>query len=456
MTYVVFALITAAALAYLYFSDVRAGATTVGDIDQDRTRLDERRDVIKHSLKDLEYEMSVGKIDAENFARLENGFLTEWDQVEQELKALPQPVTEARAATGGKCPGCGTTIITATARFCHACGGRLTQLLLGLVFFSLYLGTSQVSAFDIKVTVNNGTAGRVETSPMDIQLLKLEKGMQPVMKKAATAGRVEFLALPEMTTGPYMVQAEYRGVTYNRVIPPNMQSPAVVTLEIFENTTSTEKLRVRTLMELRRADKDAIAGLLIFFFVNRDNRTFTGGKNGVEFYLPAGAELGQASVSVGSGSSNIQWLKLAPQKTERANIYSAGQNIKPGERILQVTFRLPYNEKGTPVDFRSVYPQDAGIQLIAEPEDMQVAMGEKILNRVMDENLGRGLIGFRPHETAIQLRLAGGGVVQAKPTEEAEVEVLSPLTLWQKLLFPAVAVGIFLFAGFLRRRLALH
>lgn len=453
MIYVVFALITAAAVAYLYFNEARPGRGQAEPVDERRTRLNERRDVIKHSLKDLEYERSVGKIDAENFARLENGFLAEWDQIEEELKNLPE-ARSAQEAAQDKCPACGSAILTASARFCHACGGRLAQVLAAVVFFGLLAGGNALSAFDIRVTVNNATAGRIEATPLDVQLLKLEKGMQPVTKKTALAGKVEFLALPEMTSGPYMVQAEYRGVTYNKVIPPNVQSPADVTLDIFENTTSTEKLRVRTLMELRRADKDSIAGLLIFFFVNRDNKTFTGGKTGAEFYLPPGAEIGQASVSVGSGSSNIQWLKLQPQKSDRPNVYSSGQNIKPGERILQVTFRLPYAEKGTVIDFRSLYPQDAGIQLIAEPDDMLVTMGEKTLSRVMDESLGRGLIGFRPHETAIQLRLSGGGVAQAIQREEAEIEVLSPLSPWQKLVFPFAALGIFLLVALIRRRAA--
>jgi len=322
---------------------------------------------------------------------------------------------------------------------------------------TLFLGTlvSRLHAYDINVTLHNGTQGRSETSPVQVQLLKLEKGMQPVTAKAAAAGRVQFLNLPEMTAGPYMVQASYGGVTYSRVIPPNIPSPAEIKLEVFESTASPDKVKVRTLVELRRTEKESIAGFLILFFVNSGNRTFTAGADGLEFYLPAGAQVGQASISVGSGSSNIQWLKLTPQAGRRPNTYSVGQNVKPGERILQVQFRLPYKEAGTGVAFESLYPQDTGIQLIAEPEDMEVRQGDKLLTRTRDQTLGRGLISFTAREKSVSLRLAGGGIAEIQPAqEEAEIEIRSPLSLEQKILFPLAALLIFTGGIFLKRRFA--
>ena len=209
--------------------------------------------------------------------------------------------------------------------------------------------------------------------------------------------------------------------------------------------------RVRTLVELRRVEKGMLAGLMILFFINTDNRTFNPGKDGLSFYLPAVAEVDQASISVGSGASNIQWLKLNAQKGARRGIYTIGQSVKPGERILQVMFHMPYNEAGTQVEFQSLYPQDTGLQLIAEPENLSVKQGDKTLDRKLDENLGRGLISFSPRDTAVVLSFSGGGIAEFKKAEEvAEIEVKSPLQLWQKLLFPVVAILFFISVAWLR------
>ena len=115
--------------------------------------------------------------------------------------------------------------------------------------------------------------------------------------------------------------------------------------------------------------------------------------------------------------------------------------------------RQPYNEAGTQVEFQSLYPQDTGLQLIAEPDNVVVKQGDRQLNRTLDENLGRGLISFSPRDTTVALTFSGGGIAEFKKAEEtAEIEVKSPLQLWQKLVFPLVAILIFAFVAWLRGR----
>ena len=456
MIYVVFILIAAAAAIYLYVTEnrhiVRAGAGT----GRERIRLEERQQSIKLSLKDIEYEKTVGKMDDDNFARLQNELLTEWEANEKALAGLPAglaAVPNDSVQGEVRCPSCKTLIPVATARFCHACGHKLAQALLAVLLLFTVVSGNQLSALDIQATIKNATTNSIYTAPLSIQLLKLEQGMQPVAAKNSVGGKVRFADLPAMKTGPYMLQTVYQGVTYSRVIPPNMPEPIDTTLEIFESTESVSKLRVRTLVELRRVEKGMLAGLLILFFINTDNRTFSPGKDGLSFYLPAAAEVDQASISVGSGASNIQWLKLNAQKTARRGVFSVGQSVKPGERILQVMFHMPYNEAGTPVEFQSLYPQDTGLQLIAEPDNIVVKQGDKTLDRKLDENLGRGLISLSPRDTAVALSFTGGGIAEFKKAEEAaEIEVKSPLQLWQKLAFPVIAILIFVLAAWLRGR----
>jgi hypothetical protein len=230
-----------------------------------------------------------------------------------------------------------------------------------------------------------------------------------------------------------------------------MPSPVDVTLDVYESTTSAERVRVRTLVELRRVAEDKLAGTMILFFINRGNRTFIG-QRGLLFFLPAQAVVEQASVSVGSGASNIQWLKVTAEKAGAPGAYRIAQSVKPGERIVQVTFSLPYAAAGTSLSFRSVYPQDAGFQLIVEPEDVEVSQAGRQLARVKDASLGRGLISFPAAESRIELKLSGGSIAERR-AEEAELVIRSPLDTWQKLLFPLIALVLFFVLFHLRERL---
>jgi len=453
MIYFVFALIVAAALLYLIFSEGRTLRQGVTQALSELTRLKERAKSIKASLKDIEYEKSVGKMDEENANRLTQELLSEWDLIEKKITGL-ENASATQKVQQENCPQCGTKILTASAKFCHSCGTKFSILILAVATFLFFPEYS--FAYDIHVTIQNSTHERVETAPLNVQLLKLAQGMEPVTAQKAVQGKANFLNLPEMAGAPYMLQVVYRGVAYNRVIPPNTQSPASVNLEVFDPTSSTEKLRVRTLVELRRTQEKELSGIIILFFLNTGKSAFVGGGGGLEFALPPNAKVEQASISVGSGGSNIEWLKLNPEKTQRAGVYAIGQNIKPGDRVMQATFKIPYDIKKTLVEFQSVYPQDTGLQLIVEPEDVVVKQGEKTLSRHEDKNLGRKLISFGANQKNVSLALSGGGIAEHIKNEEVEVVVKSPLTLTQKILFPLVAVLIFL-VGFLamaRRKIA--
>lgn len=436
MIYLVFLLIAGAAAIYLFYSagnPPQAAQTSKGDF----SRLRERQGAIKLSLADLEYELSVGKLERADFERLQTELLLEWEEIEAKLSEQASGTPELPPKQSA-CPECGAALVK-NAKFCHQCGFRLHQLLVALLLFVAFSGRS-LAAMDIRVEIRNGTTQKIHTEPLKVQLLQLDKGMQPVSAAVSRAGKVEFLGLPENPAAPYMVQTEYRSVTYSKVIPPNMVPPNT-TLEIFESTHSPDRLRVRPLVELRRVAPDRLAGILIIFFLNQDNRTFTG-NGGIEFHLPEKATVEQASVSVGSGASNIQWLKVAAEKRTATGLYRIAQSVKPGERILQATFSLPYDEKGTSIVLRSLYAQDTGLRLIVEPEDVEVFYNERLLVRSRDPNLERGLFAFAAGEKEVVLRLAKGGILTA-PIEADEVVVRSPLETWQKLLFPVAALLIF-------------
>jgi len=122
MTYAVFALIVAAALSYLLLADSVKTARLATTGNRENARLEERIAAIRLSLKDLEYEKSIGKMDAANFERLQGELLSEWDRLDKQLVAAPAEVKPA----ANNCPSCGAAILAPTAKFCHSCGAKLS------------------------------------------------------------------------------------------------------------------------------------------------------------------------------------------------------------------------------------------------------------------------------------------------------------------------------------------
>ncbi|MCX7632860.1 MAG: hypothetical protein N2Z22_05970, partial [Turneriella sp.] len=296
MIYLVFALVLTAALLYLFLP-----ARAVENVEQPSPAVGEQRAALRRQLAELEYEFSLGRINKQDFDRQQAELLVAWVELE---KKAQEPRQE-------NCRQCGTLLL-AGARFCHHCGTRVAQLAFLVLFF---LDVSSLQALDIVVNIHNGTYGTPERSPLKVQLLQLAGSMQPISQTVAHNGRAQFRNIPESPDSPYMVQANYQNVNYSQVIPPLARSPVHVTLEVFASTDSTENLSVRPLVELRRVAADRLSGLLILFFRNSGKRTYFS-KDGIIFSLPATATFEQVSVSVGSGKSDIQWLKVAAEATD--------------------------------------------------------------------------------------------------------------------------------------------
>lgn len=452
MIYLVFFLLLTAALLFFFLSDFGKRTSPVADSDP-LIAIQTRQKTLKNALSDLEYEFSVGRIERKDFERLQDETLLEWQSLDNELKALVKPEdTKQKLPIIAECPQCGEKLVIA-AKFCHACGAKLSQMLIVFFLASLFFLPQHLSALDIRVTVKNATRAQTHKAPLEVQVLKLEKGMELVTQKKTVSGVVEFKDLADNTQGPYMLQTTYEKVIYSKVIPPMQKGLVDAELEIFDATSSTAKIKVRTLAELDRVEEKKIMGILILYFLNSDNRTFTGTTSGgLVFTLPKTATIEQASVSVGGGASNIQWLRVNPAKTNQAGIYTLNQSIKPGERMLQVTFSMPYDATKTEAAFSQPYPQDSGLQLIVEPADVEVSQKGIVQARRQDANLGRGIISFPVTESTVNLVLKGGGIapMPAAHQEGGELVIRSPLDLWQKIIFPIVALFFFVLVYKLR------
>ena len=293
------------------------------------------------------------------------------------------------------------------------------------IYFTIFLisSFSFAHAIEIRVKIENGSRpGRAQTVD-SIQVLKLEKGMQPVESRENTSATV-FKDLPPGQ--PYMIQANYRGINYNQVVPPLQKKIFDVSIRVYElSSRFSDKISFRSLYRLKYINT-YIEVLLFYHFNNTSKFTFAENNQGIRVYIPENATGIEASVSVGSGKSDIQWLKLQYQKIDgEKDEYILPYPVKPGERLYQVRYSLPYPDKEAVFQLKEYYPAGIPARIITEPGTirLEALAGGKLEKGQPAPQPGQNMASFSGEKKKkYSFRLSGGEPVQELQTE---VEVSS-------------------------------
>src|SRR5215831_14981419 len=106
---------------------------------------------------------------------------------------------------------------------------RSSRMLLGIVAFAL-LFAGAAAAGTVHGTINNGTTGK-PGSGVEIVLIQLQGGMQPVANtKSDSAGNFTF-DNPSIGAQPMLIRAVYKGVNFHQPLPPGKDN---LTVDVFE------------------------------------------------------------------------------------------------------------------------------------------------------------------------------------------------------------------------------
>ncbi len=307
----------------------------------------------------------------------------------------------------------------------------------------LFLLGSSLWAIEIRVNIKNGSTnrpGRVE----EIRLVHLQGGMN-VIKTLKNAGpQISFKGL-ENSQAPYMVQAFYRGVNYNKVFPPVGGNIRSAELLVYDISANPRYVQYKTLYDIRYFT----SGLKVFALYNfsNDSRyTFSESEGGVYVSVPEGATQLQASVSVGGGGSNIQWLKLGVQQSASKPGFSLlNHPVKPGGKIYRVEYVLPYPGKQAEVILKDYYTEKEPTQLFLEPADVSISLKEfadwRPQRQTVNE-LKRQVISLPVTLKPLTLKLSGGTALEAT----ADTVVTFSLTYLEK--FAILAFTVLILGGF--------
>ena len=229
----------------------------------------------------------------------------------------------------------------------------------------LFLGSSAAFA-SIDGTVVNGTTGKPQAG-VSITLVKPgQQGMQTLGTTVSDAsGRFSF-EKDQPGGGPQLLQANYKGVNYNKLMTPNIPT-SNVELEVFEATKSPAVARVTQRMLVLEPTANQMAVSETVLVENQSKTTYNNPALGsLRFYLPP-ATNGQVRINA-QGPQGMP-LPRPAEKTAQSNVFKVDFPIKPGETEFEVSYLLPV---GSPLTYRGRVVNVEGmptgpLRLIAPP-----------------------------------------------------------------------------------------
>ncbi len=194
-------------------------------------------------------------------------------------------------------------------------------------------------------TVTNRTTGKPQAG-VNVTLVKPGQGGMKTLG-TTTSDEAGHFVFPQDQPGggPQLLQANYAGINYNKLMTPNIPTSGVE-LDVFETTKSPEVTRVAQnmlVMEPSRSDFTVEQTVIV---QNDSNTTFHDAQGGdLLFHLPPAAN-GQVRVSA-QGPQGMP-LPRPAEKTKANDIFKVDFPIKPGETQFQISYVLPV---GSPFAF---------------------------------------------------------------------------------------------------------
>jgi hypothetical protein len=232
------------------------------------------------------------------------------------------------------------------------------------VFLTLLLLATAARAGMVTGVIRNGTTNKAAAG-VQVILIQLQGGMQPVAEtKADAQGHYQF-DNPAIGTQPMLIRAVYRGVFFHQPLTPGTST---VDVTVYEPTTNPRALQVAVHLLVFQPSGDK---LLVGeeFSIKNDSQppaAFYKQDGSFEFTVPKGASLQQVSAFGPSG------MPVTQGTIDKGNgLIAIAYAFQPGDNGVRVSYELPYD--GNQATLRAVSGYDAQRVLLVYPPTMQVA-----------------------------------------------------------------------------------
>lgn len=206
------------------------------------------------------------------------------------------------------------------------------------------------NTYAVDGTVFNGTAGKPQPNAT-VSLIRITQA-GPQFVASATSdpdGRFAIATAGDdaAAPGPKLLQANYKGVVYNKMIPPGTPDQGL-RLDVYESSSKPGAAKIATHMMLLEPTNGQLNVNESFLYRNDGKIAYNDPDRGtLQFFLPTETG-GKVDVSVTApGSIGIR-SRAVPAR--QPNVYKIDFPIKPGESRIDLTYQMPFTSPGT---FRS-------------------------------------------------------------------------------------------------------
>jgi hypothetical protein len=294
------------------------------------------------------------------------------------------------------------------------CGARFSVL---LTIFLLFIASAQAGT--VRGTVKNGTTGQIAAG-VELVLVQPMGGMQELAKgKSGPQGEFNF-ENPNVGGQPLLVQATYRGVRYNAMVPPG-NSSATVQLDIYEPSKDPKTIEVPSHFVIFQPNGTTLKVAEEYQIENKSQppHAYFRTDGSFDFALPEKGELENVAAS---GPAGMPLPQLPIDK--KNNRYSIAFAFRPGNNSVRYQYDLPYPNGAASLRVPTVYP---GRVVFVAPPGMQVngdgltaAGQEQGMNLYLRQDVPAGtLVAVNVSGTA-PAGNAGGGADAAPQGREAQ------------------------------------
>ena len=204
--------------------------------------------------------------------------------------------------------------------------------------------------------VINGTLGKPQPGAAISLVQPGQQGMQTLgTTTSAGDGTFAFDATP---TGPVLLQATHKGVTYSALVQPNQPKTGVQVL-VYESSAKRDGVEIDRHGILFEPLENKLVVREFIFIDNKSKQTYNDDANGTyRFYLPSDAEQLKVSVTPPSGMA----LTRSASKTAEKNVQKISFPIRPGQTQFELEYALPLKD---PIEFSgNILHADGATRLI--------------------------------------------------------------------------------------------
>jgi len=254
-----------------------------------------------------------------------------------------------------------------------------------------------VQAGTVHGTVKNGTTGK-PAAGIDIILIQLQGGMQPVVNSKTDAQGQFTFDHPSLGAQPMLVRAVYRGVNFHQPVPPGKNE---LEIEVFDPTQDPRTITVPSRVVIFQPDGESLIVGEEYSVQNHSQPpvAYFRADGNFDFMLPEKADLQQVAAWGPAGMPVVQ------ATIDRGkNRYAVAFAFRPGESGVRYSYKLPYPGNTATVKISTVYA--GGRLMVVAPPTVQLS-GDGLTPAGQEQGMSIYERSGVPTNTTISVSLSG-------------------------------------------------